>query len=39
MKVPQAVTLHSLTNKKMLAHAEFRDLAGATLGRRQQVAA
>ena len=33
MKVLQAVKLHSLTNKKMLSHAEFRDVARATLGR------
>ena len=33
MKVLQAVKLHSLKNKKMLSHAEFRDVARATLGR------
>jgi isopropylmalate/homocitrate/citramalate synthase len=38
MKVLQAVKLHSLNNKKMLTHAEFRDLARATLGRTQQAA-
>ena len=38
MKVLQAVKLHSLTNKKMLSHAEFRDVARATLGRSQQAA-
>jgi isopropylmalate/homocitrate/citramalate synthase len=38
MKVLQAVKLHSLTNKKMLSHAEFRDVARATLGRTQQAA-
>src|SRR5664280_1040070 len=38
MKVLQAVKLHSLTNKKMLSHAEFRDVARATLGRAQQAA-
>lgn len=35
MKVLQAVKLHSLKNKKMLTHAEFRDVARATLGRTQ----
>jgi isopropylmalate/homocitrate/citramalate synthase len=39
MKVLQAVKLHSLKNKKMLTHAEFRDLARATLGKTQAVAA
>jgi isopropylmalate/homocitrate/citramalate synthase len=39
MKVLQAVKLHSLKNKKMLSHAEFRDVARATLGRSQQQAA
>jgi isopropylmalate/homocitrate/citramalate synthase len=39
MKVLQAVKLHSLKNKKMLSHAEFRDVARATLGRTQQQAA
>jgi isopropylmalate/homocitrate/citramalate synthase len=39
MKVLQAVKLHSLANKKMLSHAEFRDVARATLGRTQQAAA
>jgi isopropylmalate/homocitrate/citramalate synthase len=38
MKVLQAVKLHSLKNKKMLSHAEFRDVARATLGRTQQAA-
>jgi len=38
MKVLQAVKLHSLTNKKMLSHAEFRDVARATLGRTQAAA-
>jgi len=38
MKVLQAVKLHSLKNKKMLTHAEFRDVARATLGRSQQAA-
>ena len=38
MKVLQAVKLHSLNNKKMLSHAEFRDVARATLGRSQQAA-
>ena len=38
MKVLQAVKLHSLKNKKMLTHAEFRDLARLTLGRTQQAA-
>ena len=36
MKVLQAVKLHSLKNKKMLSHAEFRDVARVTLGRTQQ---
>ena len=39
MKVLQAVKPHSLNNKKMLSHAEFRDVARATLGRGQQQAA
>ena len=39
MKVQQAVKLHSLTGKRMLSHAEFRDLARATLGKGQQQAA
>jgi hypothetical protein len=34
----EATKLHSLTNKKMLSHAEFRDVARATLGRSQQAA-
>ncbi len=38
MKVLQAVKAHSLKNKKMLSHAEFRDLARLTLGRTQQAA-
>ena len=38
MKVLQAVKLHSLKNKKMLTHAEFRDLARVVLGRAQQAA-
>jgi isopropylmalate/homocitrate/citramalate synthase len=38
MKVLQAVKLHSLKNKKMLTHAEFRDVARLTLGRTQQAA-
>ncbi len=38
MKVLQAVKLHSLKNKKMLSHAEFRDLARATLGRTKMAA-
>jgi isopropylmalate/homocitrate/citramalate synthase len=38
MKVLQAVKLHSLTNKKMLSHAEFRDVARATLGKTQRAA-
>jgi isopropylmalate/homocitrate/citramalate synthase len=38
MKVLQAVKLHSLKNKKMLSHAEFRDVARATLSRTQQAA-
>jgi len=33
------VKLHSLTGKRMLSHAEFRDLARATLGKTQQQAA
>ena len=37
--VTQVQKLHSLTNKKMLSHAEFRDLARATLGKTQQQAA
>jgi len=32
-KVLAAVKLHSLKNEKMLTHAEFRDLARATLGK------
>jgi isopropylmalate/homocitrate/citramalate synthase len=39
MKVLQATKLHSLKNKKMLTHAEFRDLARGVLGRTQQQAA
>lgn len=39
MKVLQATKLHSLKNKKMLTHAEFRDLARSVLGRSQQQAA
>jgi isopropylmalate/homocitrate/citramalate synthase len=39
MKVLQAVKLHSLNNKKMLTHAEFRDLARSVLGKTQAVAA
>ena len=38
MKVLQAVKLHSLKNKKMLTHAEFRDVARNVLGRNQQAA-
>ena len=38
MKVLQATKLHSLKNKKMLTHAEFRDLARGVLGRGQQAA-
>ena len=38
MKALQAAKLHSLANKKMLSHAEFRDVARATLGRTQQAA-
>ena len=38
MKVLQAVKLHSLKNKKMLTHAEFRDLARSLLGRTQMAA-
>jgi isopropylmalate/homocitrate/citramalate synthase len=38
MKVLAAVKLHSLRNKRMLTHAEFRDLARATLGKMQQAA-
>jgi hypothetical protein len=34
MKVLQTVKLHSLTDKKMLSRAKFRDLARATLGPR-----
>ena len=34
MKVLQATKLHSLKNKKMLTHAEFRDLARACAGAR-----
>jgi len=34
----QAVKLHSLQNKKMLSHAELRDVMRATLGRTQQAA-
>jgi isopropylmalate/homocitrate/citramalate synthase len=33
LKVLQAVKLHSLNNKKMLTHAEFRDLARSVIGR------
>jgi hypothetical protein len=33
------VKQHSLKNKKMLSHAEFRDLARATLGKMQAEAA
>jgi isopropylmalate/homocitrate/citramalate synthase len=33
MKILQAVKLHSLTNKKMLSKAEFRDLARRVVGR------
>jgi len=33
MKVLQAVKLHSLNNKKMLTHAEFRDLARSVIGK------
>ena len=39
MKVLQAVKLHSLKNKKMLSHAEFRDLARSVLGKTQAQAA
>ena len=39
MKVLQATKLHSLKNKKMLSHAEFRDLARSVLWRGQQQAA
>jgi len=39
MKVLQATKLHSLKNKKMLTHAEFRDLARGVLGRTQAQAA
>jgi len=38
MKVLAAVKLHSLRNKRMLTHAEFRDLTRATLGKLQQAA-
>ena len=38
MKIMQAVKAHSLKSKKMLSHAEFRDVARATLGRAQQAA-
>ncbi|HXX26192.1 MAG TPA: hypothetical protein VEJ40_06000 [Pseudolabrys sp.] len=33
LKVLQAVKLHSLNNKKMLTHAEFRDLARSVIGK------
>jgi isopropylmalate/homocitrate/citramalate synthase len=39
MKILQATKLHSLKNKKMLTHAEFRDLAKSVLSRAQQQAA
>jgi len=39
MKVLQATKLHSLKNKKMLSHAEFRDLARSVLGRAATAAA
>jgi isopropylmalate/homocitrate/citramalate synthase len=39
MKVLAAVKAHSLKNKKMLSHAEFRDVARATLGKMQAEAA
>jgi len=39
MKILQATKLHSLKNKKMLTHAEFRDLAKSVLNRTQQQAA
>ena len=39
MKVLAAVKQHSLKNKKMLSHAEFRDLARAALGKMQAEAA
>jgi len=39
MKILQATKLHSLKNKKMLTHAEFRDLAKGVLSRTQQQAA
>ncbi|MGH6726394.1 MAG: LeuA family protein [Pseudolabrys sp.] len=39
MKVLQATKAHSLKNKKMLSHAEFRDLARSVLGRTQAQAA
>ena len=39
MKVLQATKLYSLKNKKMLSHAEFRDLARSVLGKTQAVAA
>src|SRR3974377_1961188 len=39
MKVLAATKLHSLKNKKMLTHGEFRDLAKSVLSRTQQQAA
>ena len=39
MKVLQATKLYSLKNKKMLSHAEFRDLARSVLGKTQAQAA
>jgi len=39
MKILQATKLHSLKNKKMLTHAEFRDLAKNVLSHAQQQAA
>jgi isopropylmalate/homocitrate/citramalate synthase len=38
MKVLQATKLYSLNNKKMLSHAEFRDLARSVLGKTQAQA-
>src|SRR6266568_456971 len=38
MKILTAVKASSLKSKKMLSHAEFRDVARATLGRTQQAA-
>jgi len=38
MKVLQATKAYSLKNKKMLSHAEFRDLARSVLGRTQMAA-